>query len=55
MQVFANSEDSAIAIDMALKRTVNTGFGKSMLEQMTRGDSHVQGKGLAMGRHVQGL
>ena len=49
MQVFANAEHSAIAIHVALKCPVDAGFRERMLEQMTRGNPHVQGKLLAIG------
>ncbi len=44
VQVFADAEHSAIAIHVTLKRPVDAGFGESVLEQMARGDPHVQGK-----------
>ena len=49
VQVFANAEHSAIAIHVTLKCPVDAGFGESVLEQVTRGDPHVQGKRLAIG------
>jgi hypothetical protein len=37
---------------VALKCTINAGFGESVLEQMARCDTHVQRKSLAIGSHV---
>jgi hypothetical protein len=49
MEVLANTEHSSIAINVALECPVDTGFRKGMLKQMTRGDSHVQGKFFTIG------
>ncbi len=49
VQVLADAQHSAIAIHVALKRPVDAGFREGMLKQMTRGDSHVQGKLFAIG------
>ena len=49
MQVFANAKHPAIAIHVALECPVDAGFRKRMLEQVTRGDPHVQGKLVAVG------
>src|SRR6266567_3879545 len=50
-KIFKNAQNAAFAIHVPLKCPINAGFSESMLEEMARGDTHVESKALAIRGH----
>ena len=50
-EILKYAQHTAFAIHMPLKGAINAGLGESVLEEMARGDPHVESKALAIRRH----